>query len=137
MQETRLWDPDRASTVSMRSKEFAHDYRYFPEPDLPPLDLRARLGGRGARAGCPSCRRPAAARFQSAYALSAYEADLLTQGRGLADYFEEAVARRAASPRSVANWVLNELLRELPARRRPGGRRLSDPARPTWSGSWR
>ncbi|HUM15261.1 MAG TPA: Asp-tRNA(Asn)/Glu-tRNA(Gln) amidotransferase subunit GatB [Candidatus Nitrosotalea sp.] len=112
VQETRLWDPDRAVTVSMRSKEFAHDYRYFPEPDLPPLDVqpawidavRARLPE------LPSARR---ARFQHDYALSAYEADILTQGRGLADYFE-AAARGSGKPKAVANWVLNELLREVP-----------------------
>jgi aspartyl-tRNA(Asn)/glutamyl-tRNA(Gln) amidotransferase subunit B len=97
----------------MRSKEFAHDYRYFPEPDLPPLDvqpawieeMRARLPE------LPGARR---ARFQADYALSAYEADILTQGRGLADYFEEA-ARDSGKPKAVANWVLNELLREVPA----------------------
>ena len=113
VQETRLWDPDRGVTVSMRSKEFAHDYRYFPEPDLPPLDVppawidevRARLPE------LPAARR---ARFQQDYALSTYEADILTQGRGLADYFEEAT-RSAGKPKAVANWVLNELLREVPA----------------------
>jgi len=112
VQETRLWDPDRAITMSMRSKEFAHDYRYFPEPDLPPLDLRADWVDevRGRLPELPEARR---ARFQSAYALSPYEADLLTQGRGLADYFEEAV-RGGGRPKTVANWVLNELLRELP-----------------------
>jgi aspartyl-tRNA(Asn)/glutamyl-tRNA(Gln) amidotransferase subunit B len=112
VQETRLWDPDRAVTVSMRSKEFAHDYRYFPEPDLPPLDLRPDwVGEVGARLPeLPAARR---ARLQQAYALSAYEADLLTQGRALADYFEEAT-RASGQPKAVANWVLNELLRELP-----------------------
>jgi Asp-tRNA(Asn)/Glu-tRNA(Gln) amidotransferase B subunit len=113
VQETRLWDPDRAITVSMRSKEFAHDYRYFPEPDLPPLDLRAEWVDE-VRARLPELPEARRARFQSAYALSAYEADLLTQGRGLADYFEEAV-RGGGKPKAVANWVLNELLRELPA----------------------
>ncbi len=112
VQETRLWDPDRAVTVSMRSKEFAHDYRYFPEPDLPPLDLRAGWVDE-VRAQLPELPAARRVRFQSAYALSAYEADLLTQGRGLADYFEEA-ARGAGKPKAVANWVLNELLRELP-----------------------
>jgi aspartyl-tRNA(Asn)/glutamyl-tRNA(Gln) amidotransferase subunit B len=112
VQETRLWDPDRAVTVSMRSKEFAHDYRYFPEPDLPPLDLQPGWVDqrRAALPELPAARR---SRLQSAYALSAYEADLLTQGRGLADYFEEA-ARASGKPKVVANWVLNELLRELP-----------------------
>ncbi|MGH7384600.1 MAG: Asp-tRNA(Asn)/Glu-tRNA(Gln) amidotransferase subunit GatB [Candidatus Rokuibacteriota bacterium] len=113
VQETRLWDPDRAVTVSMRSKEFAHDYRYFPEPDLPPLDLQAGWVEE-VRALLPELPAARRARFQSAYALSPYEADLLTHGRGLADYFE-AAARGSGKPKAVANWVLNELLRELPA----------------------
>jgi aspartyl-tRNA(Asn)/glutamyl-tRNA(Gln) amidotransferase subunit B len=112
VQETRLWDPERGRTVSMRSKEFAHDYRYFPEPDLPPLDLDPaeveRI--RGTLPELPAAKRR---RFVEAYALTPYEADLLCQGRGLADYFEEA-ARGAGKPKAVANWVLNELLRELP-----------------------
>jgi aspartyl-tRNA(Asn)/glutamyl-tRNA(Gln) amidotransferase subunit B len=113
VQETRLWDPDRAVTVSMRSKEFAHDYRYFPEPDLPPLDVQPAWVG-AVRARLPELPVARRTRFQTEYALSAYEADLLTQGRGLADYFEEA-ARGSGKPKAVANWVLNELLRELPA----------------------
>ena len=112
VQETRLWDPERARTVSMRSKEFAHDYRYFPEPDLPPLDLPAaeieRL--RGDLPELPAAKR---VRFVQAYGLSPHEAELLGQGRGLADYFE-AAARESGRPKAVANWVLNELLRELP-----------------------
>jgi aspartyl-tRNA(Asn)/glutamyl-tRNA(Gln) amidotransferase subunit B len=118
VQETRLWDPDRAVTVSMRSKEFAHDYRYFPEPDLPPLDVQAAWVEE-VRARLPELSEARRARFQTAYTLSAYEADLLTQGRGLADYFEAAVRAAgkpaAVNPKVVANWVLNELLRELPA----------------------
>jgi aspartyl-tRNA(Asn)/glutamyl-tRNA(Gln) amidotransferase subunit B len=112
VQETRLWDPDRAVTVSMRSKEFAHDYRYFPEPDLPPLDVPpARV--EEIRAGLPELPEARRSRFQQAYGLSAYEADLLTQGRGLADYFE-AATEGVSTPKAVANWMLNELLRELP-----------------------
>jgi aspartyl-tRNA(Asn)/glutamyl-tRNA(Gln) amidotransferase subunit B len=112
VQETRLWDPDRSHTVSMRSKEFAHDYRYFPEPDLPPLQVDPRWV-EAIRATLPELPASRGRRFVEAYALSAYEADLLTQGRGLADYFEEA-ARGYLRPKIVANWVLNELLRELP-----------------------
>jgi aspartyl-tRNA(Asn)/glutamyl-tRNA(Gln) amidotransferase subunit B len=112
VQETRLWDPDRSHTVSMRSKEFAHDYRYFPEPDLPPLQVDPRWV-EAIRATLPELPASRGRRLVEAYALSAYEADLLTQGRGLADYFEEA-ARGYPRPRIVANWVLNELLRELP-----------------------
>src|SRR6266436_1541479 len=89
VQETRLWDPDRMVTVSMRSKEFAHDYRYFPEPDLPPLDVQPAWVEE-VRARLPELPEARRARFQADYALSAYEADLLTQGRGLADYFEAA-----------------------------------------------
>jgi aspartyl-tRNA(Asn)/glutamyl-tRNA(Gln) amidotransferase subunit B len=113
VQETRLWDPERGRTLPMRSKEFAHDYRYFPEPDLPPLDVDPAWVEtvRAALPELPAARRR---RFNEAYQLSAYEADLLTQGRGLADYFEAAV-REYPAAKTIANWVLNELLRELPA----------------------
>jgi len=110
-QETRLWDPDRAQTVSMRSKEYAHDYRYFPEPDLPPLQLEPRWVDEihATLPELPAARRH---RFARQYELSPYDADLLAQGRGLADYFEEVV-RVHPKPKVVANWVLNELLREV------------------------
>jgi aspartyl-tRNA(Asn)/glutamyl-tRNA(Gln) amidotransferase subunit B len=111
VQETRLWDPDRGQTASMRSKEHAHDYRYFPEPDLPPLQIDLR-GTEQIRAGLPELPAERRRRLVGIYGLTAYEADLLTQGRGLADYFEEAV-RQHPRPKIVANWVLNELLREL------------------------
>jgi aspartyl-tRNA(Asn)/glutamyl-tRNA(Gln) amidotransferase subunit B len=111
-QETRLWDPDRAQTASMRSKEYAHDYRYFPEPDLPPLEIDARRV-EAILASLPELPAARRQRIARAYGLSMYEAELLTQGRGLADYFEEA-ARGHSSPKIVANWILNELLRELP-----------------------
>ena len=112
VQETRLWDPDRAQTVSMRSKEYAHDYRYFPEPDLPPLQIEPRWVEE-VRVSLPELPAALRHRFTRAYGLSAYEADLLAQGRGLADYFEDT-AREYPNPKIVANWVLNELLRELP-----------------------
>ena len=112
VQETRLWDPDKAQTVSMRSKEFAHDYRYFPEPDLPPLNVEARWI-EAVRATLPELPAARRARFMRAHALNAYDADLLTGSRGLADYFEAAVAQ-CDKPKAAANWILNELLRELP-----------------------
>jgi aspartyl-tRNA(Asn)/glutamyl-tRNA(Gln) amidotransferase subunit B len=112
VQETRLWDPDRGQTVSMRSKEYAHDYRYFPEPDLPPLEVEPRWVDE-VHASLPELPAARRRRFAREYELSPYEADLLTQGRGLADYFEE-VARAYPRPKVVANWVLNELLREVP-----------------------
>jgi aspartyl-tRNA(Asn)/glutamyl-tRNA(Gln) amidotransferase subunit B len=112
VQETRLWDPDKARTVSMRSKEFAHDYRYFPEPDLPPLDVEAPWI-EAIRATLPELPAARRGRFMEAYGLGAYDADLLTGSRALADYFESA-ARACGKPKAAANWVLNELLRELP-----------------------
>ena len=112
MQETRLWDPDRAHTVSMRSKEFAHDYRYFPEPDLPPLDLAPAWieAVRATLVELPAAKR---ARFMKDYALGAYDAEVLTQSKELAGYFE-AAAKGSAHPKTVANWVLNEILRVVP-----------------------
>ncbi len=112
VQETRLWDPDKARTVSMRSKEFAHDYRYFPEPDLPPLDVEAPWI-EAIRATLPELPAARRGRFVEAYGLGAYDADLLTGSRALADYFESTV-RACGKPKAAANWVLNELLRELP-----------------------
>ena len=112
VQETRLWDPDRGQTVSMRSKEFAHDYRYFPEPDLPPLNVESRWI-EAVRATLPELPAARRSRFMRAHALTAYDADLLTGSRALADYFEAAVAQ-CGKAKAVANWILNELLRELP-----------------------
>ncbi|HEY3356489.1 MAG TPA: Asp-tRNA(Asn)/Glu-tRNA(Gln) amidotransferase subunit GatB [Polyangia bacterium] len=115
VQETRLWDADRGMSFSMRSKEEAHDYRYFPEPDLPPLvvgeDWIARVTA--ALPELPAARR---ARFVTQYGLADTDAHTLTAERDLADYFEAAAA--LADPRTVANWVVNELLREV---RRGGG----------------
>jgi len=112
VQETRLWDAAAGVTVPMRSKEEAHDYRYFPEPDLPPLDVEAPWIEtiRATLPELPAARRE---RFMEAYGLGAYDADLLTGSRALADYFESTV-RACGKPKAAANWVLNELLRELP-----------------------
>jgi aspartyl-tRNA(Asn)/glutamyl-tRNA(Gln) amidotransferase subunit B len=112
VQETRLWDADRGYTRSMRSKEFAHDYRYVPEPDLVPLALDRRWVEdiRGALPELPRARRQ---RFVSAYELPEYDAGILTQSRALAEYYEAAV-RDFPQPKIVSNWVMSELLRELP-----------------------
>ncbi len=112
VQETRLWDPDKAHTVSMRSKEFAHDYRYFPEPDLPPLNVEARWV-EAVLATLPELPAARRERFMRDHALNAHDADLLTGSRALADYFEAAVAP-CGKPKAAANWIINELLRELP-----------------------
>ncbi len=111
-QETRLWDADRGYTRSMRSKEFAHDYRYFPEPDLVPLTI-ARAWVDEIRAGLPELPRQRRQRFTSQHALPPYDADILTQSRALADYYEAAV-REFPQPKVVSNWIMSELLRELP-----------------------
>ena len=111
VQETRLFDPDRGATRSMRSKEYAHDYRYFPEPDLVPLKLEAGWVA-GIRAALPELPRAQRQRFVSQYGLPAYDAGILTQSRALAEYYE-AAARGHANPKAISNWVMSELLREL------------------------
>ena len=114
VQETRLFDAARGTTHAMRSKEEAHDYRYFPEPDLPPLIVdearRARLAA--ALPELPEARRQ---RFISEYALPEYDAALLTQTRGVADYFEET-ARRCGNAKAASNWVMGEVLRNMKER---------------------
>jgi aspartyl-tRNA(Asn)/glutamyl-tRNA(Gln) amidotransferase subunit B len=108
VQETRLWDAERGVTESMRSKEEAHDYRYFPDPDLPPLDVRPEWidGVRGALPELPGARR---ARFRERLALPAYDARVLTAERELADYFEATVAA-GADAKLTANFVMTEIL---------------------------
>ena len=112
VQETRLWDADRGYTRSMRSKEFAHDYRYFPEPDLVPLKLD-RAWAEQIRAALPELPRARRRRFVAEFGLPAYDAGILTQSRALAEYYEAAV-RAFPQPKIVSNWVMSELLRELP-----------------------
>jgi aspartyl-tRNA(Asn)/glutamyl-tRNA(Gln) amidotransferase subunit B len=111
VQETRLWDSAAGRTLSMRSKEEAHDYRYFPEPDLPPLyvDAERIAAVRATMAELPEARRR---RFVGAYGLPEYDAGVLTQSAGLADYFEQ-VAVAAGNAKAASNWVMGELLRTL------------------------
>ena len=112
-QETRGWIEERGVTVSQRSKEYAHDYRYFPEPDLPPLRVGAEWVAE-LQAGLPELAPRRKARFQSDYALSEYDAGLLTGSPRMADYFEDAVARcGAGAAKEVANWMLGDLSRLL------------------------
>jgi aspartyl-tRNA(Asn)/glutamyl-tRNA(Gln) amidotransferase subunit B len=113
MQETRLWDERAGQTRVMRSKEEAHDYRYFPEPDLPPLVVSGELI-ENVRAAMPELPDARQKRFMNEYSLSYNDAAQLTSNRALADYYEEA-ARAAADPRAAANWIRSELLRELEA----------------------
>ncbi len=110
-QETRLWNIDRGETAVMRSKEEAHDYRYFPDPDLVPLKLD-REWIEGFRAGVPELPAARAGRFVSEYGLPEYDAGVLTASKGIADYFESCV-RLFNQPKTVSNWVMGELTREL------------------------
>jgi len=115
IQETRLWDTNAGRTVSMRSKEEAHDYRYFPEPDLPPLIVDAdRIAGiRGAMPELPRARRE---RFVAQYGLPPYDAAQLTATRALADYFEAAVVA-GAPPKPASNWIMGDVARLLKEQR--------------------
>src|SRR5262245_1592018 len=110
VQETRLYDPKEDRTHAMRSKEEAHDYRYFPEPDLPPLVVDAAFVEE-ARRGLPELPWDRRARFVSALGLKEQDARVLTSDRALADYFE-AAAKASGAPRTAAAWVLTEVLRK-------------------------
>jgi len=113
-QETRLFDPDKGETRSMRSKEEAHDYRYFPDPDLLPLELAPSLV-EDLRNNLPELPDRKKTRFMRDYALSAYDADVLVAERDIAEYFETIVkgGDRGRDPKLAANWVLNELTGRL------------------------
>jgi len=109
VQETRLWNADEERTVSMRSKEEAHDYRYFPEPDLPllVLDREAIKQVERSMPELPESRRT---RFVQEYALSEYDAGVLATTRALAEFFEEA-AKLSGQPKAAANWIMGDLLK--------------------------
>jgi aspartyl-tRNA(Asn)/glutamyl-tRNA(Gln) amidotransferase subunit B len=117
VQETRLWDADAGRTVSMRSKEEAHDYRYFPDPDLPPLvlDEDAIAAARAALPELPAARR---ARYVATYSLTQADAAQIAADPTLVAYFEETVAA-GAEARQAANWLLNEVLRHADGERLP------------------
>lgn len=111
VQETRLWDADRGLSFSMRSKEEAHDYRYFPDPDLPPVkpgaDYIARI-----RESIPELPAPRRERFVREYGLSPYDAGVLTSARPLAEYFESTV-KHGAIAKKASNWIQSELLAKI------------------------
>ena len=111
VQETLLWDPSRGVTVSMRSKEESHDYRYFPEPDLVPVELDSAWidSVRSALPELPFARRE---RFIGQYGLPAYDAGVLTQTKAVADYYEECV-RLLDRPKEISNWIMTEVMRAL------------------------
>jgi aspartyl-tRNA(Asn)/glutamyl-tRNA(Gln) amidotransferase subunit B len=111
VQETRLWDSAAGRTVSMRSKEEAHDYRYFPEPDLPPLVI-AEATIALVRAALPELPETRKQRFVLAYALPEPEAAMLSQEAEMGRFFEETV-KASGNPRAAANWIVGELQRKL------------------------
>ncbi len=111
VQETRLWDSSRGVTESMRSKEEAHDYRYFPEPDLVPIVVDPAWV-EGIRASLPELPDAKQARFLSKYGLSVDDASQLTEEKAVAEWFEEVV-RQGGRPKAAANWMMGELMRYL------------------------
>ncbi|MDA8163072.1 MAG: Asp-tRNA(Asn)/Glu-tRNA(Gln) amidotransferase subunit GatB [Desulfobacteraceae bacterium] len=111
VQETRLWDVSKGITVSMRGKEEAHDYRYFPEPDLLPVKVD-EAWIRVVAGGLPELPDKKRIRFVETYGLPAYDADVLTASRAMADYFDTCV-KLFPSPKIVSNWVMVELMRLL------------------------
>ncbi|MFO1420737.1 MAG: Asp-tRNA(Asn)/Glu-tRNA(Gln) amidotransferase subunit GatB [Candidatus Competibacteraceae bacterium] len=108
VQETRLYDPDKGETRSMRGKEEANDYRYFPDPDLLPLVLDEAFVA-AARAGLPELPDAKKQRFVERYGLSGYDAGVLTTSRELGDYYEATVAALGGEPKLCANWVMGDL----------------------------
>src|SRR5258708_3317245 len=110
-QETRLWNQAEGHTVSMRSKEKAHDYRYFPEPDLLPVHLSSAWREE-VRRSLPELPEAKRTRFVTAYGITPYDAEVLTNTQALADYFE-AVVNAGAPGKAAANWMQTELLRGL------------------------
>jgi len=117
IQETRLYDSARDVTVSMRGKEEAHDYRYFPEPDLPLFTVSPEYVA-AVRASLPELPDDKRRRFESDYALPRYDAEVLTASRPVADYFE-AAAKGAANPKIISNWVMGDILRLVKERNMP------------------
>jgi aspartyl-tRNA(Asn)/glutamyl-tRNA(Gln) amidotransferase subunit B len=113
VQETRGWNDARGLTVSQRTKEFAEDYRYFPEPDLPPLEV-SRAWVTEIRSSLPELPAARRDRFITAYGLTPYDASLLTSSKPMAAYFEETV-RLGAPAKAVANWILSDFSRLLNA----------------------
>ncbi len=108
VQETRLYDPDANETRSMRTKEEAHDYRYFPDPDLLPLEVDEAFVER-VRAHLPELPDDKRERFVATYGLPQYDANVLTASRELADYYERVVAAAGGEAKTAANWVMSEL----------------------------
>jgi aspartyl-tRNA(Asn)/glutamyl-tRNA(Gln) amidotransferase subunit B len=115
VQETRGWVEDRGITVAQRSKEYAHDYRYFPEPDLAPLVL-SREWVEGVKSKLPELPGARRDRFVAEYKLPVYDANLLTSSKAMADYFEDCLKTSQLSPKEMGNWLLGEVSRIINAK---------------------
>lgn len=113
IQETRRWDENKDATYAMRSKENAQDYRYFPEPDIPPMEIGADYLKR-IESEIPEMAEEKMGRYQQDWELPAYDAEMLTSQKALADFFEETVALGTA-PKQASNWIMGEVLRQLSA----------------------
>ncbi len=111
LQETRLWDSSAGITQSMRSKEEAHDYRYFPEPDLVPMTISPEMID-AAKAGLPELPDAKRERFSVHYGLPEYDAELLTSEKAVAEWYERAVSA-GGQPKAVSNWMMGEMMRML------------------------
>jgi len=109
--ETRFWDEHQNKTLPMRSKEEVHDYRYFPEPDLPPLDISEKLIEK-IKATLPELPQEKTERFGQEYKIPLYDANILTASRDLADYFEKT-ATESKNPKQASNWIMREILQYL------------------------
>ncbi len=111
VQETLLWNDEKAMTITMRSKEQAHDYRYFPDPDLVPFTIESMVIDQ-VRAELPELPQAKVLRFISAYGLSDYDANILAADKAIADFFESAV-KEYNQPKKIANWLAGPLLKEI------------------------
>lgn len=114
VQETRRWDENKDATFAMRSKENAQDYRYFPEPDIPPLEISEEYLDR-LRSELPEMAEAKMARYQSEYGLPVYDTQMITGQKALADFFEETVAL-GADPKQCANWIMGSVMGQLSAK---------------------
>ena len=113
IQETRRWDENKDATYAMRSKENAQDYRYFPEPDIPPIEISDNFLER-LRGEQPEMAEAKMIRYQADYGLPVYDTEMITAQKALADFFEETVSL-GAEPKTVANWIMSQVMRQLSA----------------------
>ena len=131
VQSTRGWDDATGQTRHQRTKESSHDYRYFPDPDLLPVDTTVFMTEvRAKRPELPGEKRD---RFVADYGVTNYDASVLASEKGLAEYFDTA-AKGAKKPKNIANWIINDLLNALSARRWRPGPGINP--RPTWGSTW-